>query len=83
MSVSDPTITNDDLIQTTARLRGRIERLLLEQRRSHPSRRILIALAGVPGSGKSTVSGALLQDLQSHGLEDIAVLPMVGWTSSL
>ncbi|KAH6686944.1 phosphoribulokinase/uridine kinase [Plectosphaerella plurivora] len=69
----------DDLTKTVARLRGRVERLLLEQRLTCPSSRVLIALAGVPGSGKSTISAALLQDLRSRGVDDIAVLPMDGF----
>ena len=39
--------------------------------------RVLIALAGVPGSGKSTISSALLQALPGQGIDHIAVLPMV------
>jgi pantothenate kinase len=74
----DSTTMGDDLTKSVALLRGRVERLLLEQSQSSPTRRVLIALAGVPGSGKSTVSAALLQDLRSRGIEGIAVLPMVG-----
>lgn len=39
--------------------------------------RIIIALAGVPGSGKSTISGALVQQLRSVGIDDVVVVPMV------
>lgn len=68
---------SQDLTETTARLRERVERLLAEQSRSHPSRRVLIAVAGVPGSGKSTITAALIQDLRRHAIEDVAILPMV------
>jgi tRNA uridine 5-carbamoylmethylation protein Kti12 len=37
----------------------------------------LIALAGVPGSGKSTVSQELLLELSSRGIHDVAIVPMV------
>lgn len=39
--------------------------------------RILIALAGIPGSGKSTVAAALLEQLRHTGINDVAVVPMV------
>lgn len=65
------------LDETISMLRDRIQHLLTNQEASNPRRRILIALAGVPGSGKSTVSDALLRALPEHGIEDVAVLPMV------
>lgn len=40
-------------------------------------RRILITLAGVPGSGKSTVATALTTSLREKGVENVVVLPMV------
>jgi Mrp family chromosome partitioning ATPase len=40
-------------------------------------RRILITLAGVPGSGKSTVATALTTSLREQGAENVVVLPMV------
>jgi hypothetical protein len=65
------------LERTTSMLHGRIEKLLQRQKTYDPRRRLLIALAGVPGSGKSTVSDALLRTLTSHdGITDVAVLPM-------
>lgn len=67
------------LDKTTLVLQERIERLLRHQKLSDPKRRILIALAGVPGSGKTTVSDALLRTLPSHGITDVAVLPMASW----
>ena len=39
--------------------------------------RVVIALAGIPGSGKSTIATALLDDLYQAGIEDVAVVPMV------
>lgn len=66
------------LDETISVLRNRIQRLLTEQEANNANGRILIALAGVPGSGKSTVSDALLAALPKHGVTDVAVLPMVG-----
>ncbi|KAF5525588.1 putative uridine kinase [Colletotrichum aenigma] len=65
--------------RTVAKLRERVENLLAEQRRSRPSCRVLIALAGVPGSGKSTIAATLLEDLKRHGVDDVAILPMDGF----
>lgn len=65
------------LEQTLDMVRDRVKNLLTKQEYSNPCGRILIALAGVPGSGKSTVSNAMLRALLEHGIEDIAVLPMV------
>ncbi|KAK2015869.1 phosphoribulokinase/uridine kinase [Colletotrichum eremochloae] len=65
--------------QTIAKLRERVKSLLAEQRLSCPSRRILVAVAGVPGSGKSTVTAAVREDLQKHAVENVAVLPMDGF----
>ncbi|SPJ83928.1 related to panthothenate kinase/uridine kinase-related protein [Fusarium torulosum] len=69
----------DDLIKTVVKLRERIECLLMQQKLSDPTRRILIAMAGVPGSGKTTISDALMQELNKHGIHDVAVLPMDGF----
>ena len=54
----------------------RVERLLVRQA-SDPRQRLLVALAGVPGSGKSTVSHAVLSELVSRGVHDVAIVPMV------
>ena len=54
----------------------RTERLLARQA-SDPGQRMLVALAGVPGAGKSTVSEALLTELVSRGVQDVVVVPMV------
>lgn len=62
--------------QATLMLRERIEYLLRQQKLFHPTKRVLIALAGVPGSGKSTICVALLQALHEHGIDDVSVLPM-------
>lgn len=50
---------------------------LLHRQASNPRQRMLVALAGVPGSGKSTVSHALLQELAGRGINDVAIVPMV------
>jgi Mg-chelatase subunit ChlI len=64
------------LCETALMLTERIERLVKRQKVINPRRRVLIALAGVPGSGKSTISDALLQLLPEYGIDDLAVLPM-------
>ncbi|KAF3343478.1 60S ribosomal protein L15 [Verticillium dahliae VDG2] len=69
----------DNLAKTTAQLRLRAEHLLAEPSRNDPRQRVLIALAGVPGSGKSTVATTLLEDLNRHGIRHVAVLPMDGF----
>ncbi|KAJ4116999.1 hypothetical protein NW765_010412 [Fusarium oxysporum] len=68
-----------DLVKTTNKLNDRVERLLTRQKLSGPTRRILIALAGVPGSGKTTISDALIRELKKNGILDVAVLPMDGF----
>jgi putative protein kinase ArgK-like GTPase of G3E family len=51
---------------------------ILNLRETLPSgRRGIIAFAGIPGSGKSTISLGLLARLLNQGVEDVAVLPMV------
>lgn len=67
----------NELAQTSKMLQQRVEHLLELQKQS-PRNRILIAMAGVPGSGKSTISDALVQDLARKGVPNVAVLPMVG-----
>ncbi|KAF9699997.1 hypothetical protein EKO04_001999 [Ascochyta lentis] len=62
----------------TLDLVSRIDKLLQRQA-SIPHQRMLVALAGVPGSGKSTVSHALLQELASRGVKDVAIVPMDGF----
>ncbi|KAF2676931.1 nicotinamide riboside kinase [Lentithecium fluviatile CBS 122367] len=72
-------IVTDTLVGTILDLVKRIENLLVQQQTSDPQSRILVALAGVPGSGKSTVSQALLVELASRGICDAAVVPMDGF----
>lgn len=71
-----------DLVKATGNLVERVERLLAQQKLSAPTQRILIALAGVPGSGKTTISDALIKELKRNGISDIAVLPMVSMSWS-
>lgn len=66
----------DTLSQAILDLASRVEKLLNRQG-SNPRQRLLVALAGVPGSGKSTVSHAVLRELASRGIQDVAVVPMV------
>jgi pantothenate kinase len=74
MANDSPSVTD-----TAALLCRRIEALLSSQALKDPGRRILIALAGVPGSGKSTVSSAVLKALPSYGIYNVTVLPMDGF----
>jgi adenylylsulfate kinase-like enzyme len=69
-------LTVDTLQDTILNLERRVEELLLRQA-SEPRQRILVALAGVPGSGKSTVSSALVTELKLQGVQDVVVIPMV------
>lgn len=70
--------TTMELDKNVAALQCRVESLL-ERQRSDASGRILVALAGVPGSGKTTVSSALLLSLSKRGMskQDVVVVPMV------
>ena len=61
---------------STLNLVSQVEKLL-ERQASDPRQRMLVALAGVPGSGKSTVSHAVLQELANRGIDDVAIVPMV------
>jgi len=49
---------------------------LLERQTATPRQRMLVALAGVPGSGKSTISSALIRKLSGQDAKYIAVVPM-------
>lgn len=62
--------------ETIALLAKRVNDLVVKYS-SQPSRRILIALAGIPGSGKSTVSKALLESLRCKAIDDVVLVPMV------
>lgn len=57
-------------------LSQRIE-LLVEQYKACPQKRILIALAGGPGSGKTTLAAAVAKDYNVSHQEDLQVVPMV------
>ncbi|KAH8803544.1 phosphoribulokinase/uridine kinase [Xylogone sp. PMI_703] len=52
---------------------------LLENNPPSSHRRILIALAGVPGSGKSTISAGLASRFNENGKLNVAILPMDGF----
>ncbi|KAH6642288.1 P-loop containing nucleoside triphosphate hydrolase protein [Boeremia exigua] len=71
-------LDSGSLTGPTLDLVSRIERLLQRQA-LNPRQRILVALAGVPGSGKSTVSYALLQELVRRGVNDVTIVPMDGF----
>lgn len=66
----------DCFTETTLDLLSHVEKLLCRQA-LNPRQRVLIALAGVPGSGKSTVSHTLVQELARRGVNDVAIVPMV------
>jgi pantothenate kinase-related protein Tda10 len=70
----------DTFSSTILDLVRRVEKLLSRQA-SDPRQRILVGLAGVPGSGKSTVSNRLIAELVLHGIQDVAVIPMVSCVS--
>jgi adenylylsulfate kinase-like enzyme len=53
---------------------------LLERNSLCPQHRILITLAGVPGSGKSTISTTLMDALRLRAVDHVALLPMVSDT---
>jgi putative protein kinase ArgK-like GTPase of G3E family len=74
--------TVENAIEPILDLAKRIETLLSRQA-SNARQRILVALAGVPGSGKSTVSQALLAELELRGVQDVVVVPMVITNCSL
>jgi adenylylsulfate kinase-like enzyme len=73
---------DSDLARTTRKLGERVERLLNQQKLSGPTQRVLIALAGVPGSGKTTISDGLIKELKKKGISHVSVLPMVSVPST-
>ncbi|KAK0386205.1 hypothetical protein NLU13_6042 [Sarocladium strictum] len=68
-----------DLDESVCLLCRRVETLIGDKKPADPGGRVLIALAGVPGSGKSTISSALLRALPNKGIDEVAVLPMDGF----
>jgi pantothenate kinase len=64
------------MADTESMLANRV-RLLLEKYHGFPQRRILPALAGGPGSGKSTISSAFAKYWNERNAEQIQVFPMV------
>ena len=66
-------IINTTLSETVSELASRVESLLS----NHPTTRVLVALVDVPGSGKSTVSAALLEELSKRSVGGVIVVPMV------
>ncbi|KAH6031841.1 hypothetical protein HBI83_022470 [Parastagonospora nodorum] len=71
----------DTLHEAILDLVKRVEKLLTSQA-SNPRQRILVALAGVPGSGKSTISNALIAELALRGIQDVSIVPMDGFHHS-
>jgi 2-phosphoglycerate kinase len=54
----------------------RLELLILRNAHS-PHKRIIIALAGTPGSGKSTISSALTRRFNARNEGKLQIVPMV------
>ncbi|KAF2451070.1 phosphoribulokinase/uridine kinase [Karstenula rhodostoma CBS 690.94] len=79
MAQNTTTPAAGSLNATILHLATRVEALLARQQASETPSRTLVALAGVPGSGKSTVSAALLAELAARGIADVAVVPMDGF----
>ncbi|KAI5460215.1 phosphoribulokinase/uridine kinase [Mariannaea sp. PMI_226] len=67
------------IADTVSSLCQRVESLITRRKVSQSNERILIAMAGVPGSGKSTISAALLDALRQRDNADVVVLPMDGF----
>lgn len=60
-----------------------LDRIAYLRKRSGDEQRILIAVAGGPGSGKSTLCARLLQEAQKKGLHDMVAVPMVSYHRSM
>lgn len=73
MDIKNPLFETIDLLQ---------DRIRSLRKSVAPDERIIIAFAGVPGSGKSTIAAALLAQLQHAGINDVAIVPMVWKTPS-
>lgn len=54
-----------------------LERIASLRNAACNDQRVLIAVAGGPGSGKSTLCARLLQHAQDRGIYDVAAVPMV------
>lgn len=65
-----------DLETSTGVLFDRVVALLKDA--SNFQKRVVIALAGVPGAGKSMISAGLMRQLQHQGIKDVSLIPMVG-----
>ncbi|PLB48653.1 P-loop containing nucleoside triphosphate hydrolase protein [Aspergillus steynii IBT 23096] len=57
----------------------RLVDLIQQQANAHSRPRFLVALAGIPGSGKTTVAQALVRELNSSGNAMAALLSMDGF----
>lgn len=55
----------------------RVQDLL--KKTTDPEHRLLIAIAGAPGSGKSTIAQAVLQALPNYGITSVQAIPMDGF----
>ncbi|PVH94824.1 phosphoribulokinase/uridine kinase [Periconia macrospinosa] len=69
---------DDVLVQPISGLVKRVKNLFSHQT-ADSRERILIALAGVPGSGKSAISHALLKELELQGIHGVEVAPLDGF----
>ncbi|OAA66920.1 phosphoribulokinase/uridine kinase family protein [Niveomyces insectorum RCEF 264] len=73
-------VAPSDADQAVPFLCQRIQKLLRRTRATRPDKRVLVALAGVPGSGKTTVATAVLAALVTeYGIKQVQVVPMDGF----
>jgi pantothenate kinase len=56
-----------------------LEQMVRAIRAEHPSRRVIVALAGPPGSGKSTTAETIVAALNAGAPDSAAVVPMDGF----
>lgn len=66
--------------QTNEQIPYLLERIAHLRKVSPNNQRVLIAVAGSPGSGKSTLCARLLQRVYHDGLHDVVVVPMVSYS---
>lgn len=72
INMSTPVLTGlDEAIEVLQ------DRLVALRKKVDPRRRIIVAFAGAPGSGKSTITAGMLAGLQKTGISDVGVIPMV------